>query len=727
MNTNDSTLRSVADPKNMIIGAAVKTNLLRDDAQYRETVAREFNSITAEYEMKFQFMQPEQGKFDFKASDELMNFANQNDMDLRGHALVWHISNPEWLEKGNWSRQELMNILETHIKTVVRRYKGQIKVWDVVNEAVGDDGKLRNNIWLDKIGPEYIELAFKWAHEADPNAKLLYNDYRAEEVNQKSNLVYDIVSDLVAKGVPIHGVGFQMHMSEDDPRNFESVAQNMKRLGDLGLDVEFTEVDVRVKQPATAERLANQADIYQTIVELCAEADNCDSVTLWGVTDRYSWIPDFFNGYDDALIFDENYQAKEAYDGLLAGLEGASTQNPKPTPEPTPEPDPTPDDDNDMDDGDMGDSNDNPQDENTDDLGDGDTPDQPDTGDYDIVAGDGNDSINLGKNDDSVDAGNGNNKIYVESSDNSPKKILTGNGNDKVHAGAGDDYLDLGTAQDYDVAFGKGGNDTFVVNQGSGYLSIRDFEKGADKFKLNGLEFDDIEQSSRNGKTWLSAAGDTLVELTDFTETLTEEDFESSGSESPADDETPDDNQDIVDESPVNDEDDNQNPDTGGDNPPVEDSTGDYDIITGDENDVIRLSEGQNSVNAGHGNNKIYVDSSSSSFTSDKDVLTGIGNDKAYLGAGNDRIDLGVAPDYDVAFGGDGSDTFVVNQGSGYLIIRDFEKGTDLLELSDGLNFGALEQASRNGKTWLGVGNDTLVELTDFSATLTAADFTTTS
>ncbi len=714
MNNTDSTLRSAADKKNMTIGAAVKINRIRDDQQYRETVAREFNSITAEYEMKFRFMQPEKGKFNFRDSDALMSFANQNDMDLRGHALVWHISNPQWLENGNWSRQELLDILETHIKTVVGRYKGQIKVWDVVNEAVGDDGKLRNSFWLQKIGPEYIELAFKWAHEADPNAKLLYNDYRAEEVNKKSNRVYQLVSDLKAKGVPIHGVGFQMHMSEDDPRNFKSVAENMKRLGKLGLDVEFTEADVRVKQPATAAKLANQAKIYQTIVETCADAGNCDSVTIWGVTDRYSWIPDFFKGYDDALPFDENYRPKQAVNGLLAGLQDAPTKTPKPDPQDS------------LDTGNGQDSVDNTQDGDNNansNVGGGNNSNQGNTGDYDVISGNGNDVIRLGKGQDSVDAGNGNNKIYVQSS-NSPKTILAGTGNDKAHAGSGDDYLDLGTATNYDVAFGKGGSDTFVVNQGKGFLSIRDFAQGTDKLKLKGLTFADIDQTTKNGKTWLSAGGDTLVELTNFTGTLTANDFVTSGADTSKNVDKPQADNNVVDDVNQNDND-SEGPTVDAETSPNSPKTSDYDVVAGDGNDFIKLGKGQNSVDAGNGNNKIYVQSSNGVSDGNKDILTGTGNDKVHAGSGDDRLDLGTAKDFDVAFGKGGSDTFVLNQGSGVLIIRDFEHGTDMLELSDGLSFGALEQASRNNKTWLSTGNDVLVELTNFNGTLTAEDFTT--
>jgi endo-1,4-beta-xylanase len=197
--------------------------------------------------------------------------------------------------------------------TVVGHYKGRIYAWDVVNEAINDDGTLRDTVWLRNIGSEYIELAFRWAHEADPQALLFYNDYGAEGLGVKSDAVYNLVKNLLEKGVPIHGVGLQMHVSLESPPNPQEVAANIKRLNELGLIVHITEMDVRLTTPPRWEDFVRQAEIYYSILKVCLSADNCKAFIMWGFTDKYSWIPGFFSGYGSALIFDESYSPKPAY------------------------------------------------------------------------------------------------------------------------------------------------------------------------------------------------------------------------------------------------------------------------------------------------------------------------------------------------------------------------------------------------------------------------------
>ena len=245
-------------------------------------------------------------------------------MAVRGHTLVWHQQVPGWIENRSWSRDELMEVLREHITTVVTRYRGRIGAWDVVNEAVADNGSLRESIWLDVIGPEYIALAFQWAHEADPDARLFYNDYSAEGLGGKSDAVYALVEGLVDDGVPIHGVGLQMHVSTEFTPPAADVAANVERLGQLGMEVHITEMDVRMPIPATDSRLAQQADVYQTMLEVCLEAWNCTALVLWGFTDRYSWVPNTFDGYGSALIFDEDYEEKFAYDALIRAIESGN-------------------------------------------------------------------------------------------------------------------------------------------------------------------------------------------------------------------------------------------------------------------------------------------------------------------------------------------------------------------------------------------------------------------
>ncbi|MDJ0691888.1 MAG: endo-1,4-beta-xylanase [Xenococcaceae cyanobacterium MO_188.B32] len=309
----DFTLRSQAKSHDFFIGSAVNVKVLNQDFLYRYSLAREFNMVTAENQMKFKHLHPEPHRFDFTEADLLMAFATAHQMMIRGHTLVWHNALPDWLIEGNWKREELIAILRSYIKTVVGRYQGQIMVWDVVNEAIADDGSLRDSFWLKGIGPEYIEMAFHWAHEANPKAILIYNDYGGEGLNRKSDAIYQLVKSLKERDVPIHGVGLQMHLRLDSPPSSLEVGENMIRLANLGLEVQITEMDVRIRQPSTAQDYEQQAKIYQEMLHICLLASNCNTFVTWGFSDRHSWIPSHFEGWGDALLFDRAYRPKPAY------------------------------------------------------------------------------------------------------------------------------------------------------------------------------------------------------------------------------------------------------------------------------------------------------------------------------------------------------------------------------------------------------------------------------
>ena len=313
--TADS-LRFQAQSCDMQIGAAVAADPLRSDPLYAKTLAREFNLLTPENSMKFGPVHPDRDRYDFRDADAIVQFAEAHRMQVRGHTLVWHSQLPAWLTAGNWARDVLVEILRDHILTVVGRYRGRVVAWDVVNEAMGDSGSLRDTIWLRVIGPEYIDMAFHWAHEADPDALLFYNDYSAEGLGHKSDAIYALVQGLVQRGVPIHGVGLQMHTSLGACPRHEDVATNIDRLAALGLEVHITEMDVRIPEPVTEEELDAQARIYRDMLRVCISAENCTAFVLWGFADCHSWIPDFFPGYGAGLIFDENYDPKPACDAL---------------------------------------------------------------------------------------------------------------------------------------------------------------------------------------------------------------------------------------------------------------------------------------------------------------------------------------------------------------------------------------------------------------------------
>ena len=310
-----SSLRSLAGAQGFYMGAAVAVPPLQSNALYGATLSREYNMVVPENVMKMGPLRPSRTTFDFSAADRLVAFARANGMAVRGHNLVWHQQLPGWLTGGQFSRAELLDILQQHISTVVGHYQGQITAWDVVNEAVGDNGQLRSSPWLSGIGPEYIADAFRWAHAADPKALLFYNDYGGEGLGFKSDAIYELVRSLKAQGVPIDGVGLQMHVGIDHPPSAAAVRANIARLGALGLQVHITEMDVQIQNGSgsPAARLNAQAAVYRQMLSVCRETKVCTAFLTWGFSDQYSWIPDFTHHADAPLPFDSTYAPKPAY------------------------------------------------------------------------------------------------------------------------------------------------------------------------------------------------------------------------------------------------------------------------------------------------------------------------------------------------------------------------------------------------------------------------------
>jgi endo-1,4-beta-xylanase len=317
-------LRQAAEQRGFYIGAAVAVPPFRNEPQYQEALKREFNMIVGENAFKWTGIHPSKDHYNFADTDALVAFAEANRMKVRGHTLVWHKQLPRWVTANTFTREEAINLLRDHINTVVGRYKGKIVAWDVVNEAIDDQtGGLRTaSFWYEKIGPDYIRMAFEFAHAADPAAKLYYNDYEAEDMGKKSDGVYRLLKELKAAGVPIHGIGWQMHVP-NGYRVTEANRQNAARLAALGLEMMITELDVRTRVPATAEALATQATAYQDILAFCLGQSNCKALVTWGFTDKHSWIPGWYPGLGAALLFDADYRPKPAYRALQRALESA--------------------------------------------------------------------------------------------------------------------------------------------------------------------------------------------------------------------------------------------------------------------------------------------------------------------------------------------------------------------------------------------------------------------
>jgi endo-1,4-beta-xylanase len=310
-----SGLRDYAAQKNFYIGPAVTNNPLRNETQYRNTIISEFNQMVGENEFKM-YIWTGPYSYNFTTTDYYVNFAQQNNIRLRGHCLVWYQVVPDWLKNGNYSSDEVRAMLEAYIKAVVGRYKGKIPEWDVVNEAVSDSspyGYRSDDFWYQKLG-DYIPLAFQWAHEADPDCKLYYNDYGAEGMGGKADAVYNLVSRLKSQGVPIHGVGWQSHWGYNSflgDNNYE----NLQRLVALGLDVEVTELDLAIDNPDSS-KLDIQAHNYANFTFFCMTHPKVKRMMMWGFTDKYTWL-----GSEKApLIFDTNYNKKPAYYAIEAVL-----------------------------------------------------------------------------------------------------------------------------------------------------------------------------------------------------------------------------------------------------------------------------------------------------------------------------------------------------------------------------------------------------------------------
>jgi endo-1,4-beta-xylanase len=318
-------LRSLAQARGISIGTTVDIDALQSEEQYRDMLAREFNIVTSEVSMKFDATEPERNLYTFDEGDALVTFAKAHNMQVRGHNLVWYMALPTWLTTGHFSRDELMAILHEHIVAEVPHYRGQVNIWDVVNEAISSDGTLRNSIWLRGIGPDYLDLSFRWAHEANPQARLFYNDYSGEGLGQKSNAIYTLIKGMIQRGVPINGVGLEMHVSLEAYPHPQDVLANMKRLAALGLEVQITEMDVSVQnnpRPMQA-KFDTEAQIYRDMLSTCLTVKRCTAFVMWGFTDRHSWIPGATGHPDAPLIFDVAYRPKPAFFALVDVLDEA--------------------------------------------------------------------------------------------------------------------------------------------------------------------------------------------------------------------------------------------------------------------------------------------------------------------------------------------------------------------------------------------------------------------
>ena len=328
--TDTTTLKGVAAFK---IGAAIDVNLLQTDPRYKNTLLTQESSITIENAVKWLTVHPLQNIFDFSGGDYIADFCMANNKRLHGHCLIWYQSNPDWLNNFTGDSLAWENLFKAHIQTVVAHYKGKATSWDVVNEAFHDgDGTLRVQdinpgdnfddgcIWARHLGADYIARAFLYAHEADPGALLFYNEYGQEWSDAKTASVINMVNDFKARGIPINGLGLQMHT--DINTSNDGITKAIQKLEATGLLVHISELDISVNpsndqaltfstdlQNKQADKYAFIANQYKTLVPPAQQY----GITTWNVGDQDSWIRTYLMHKDWPLMFDDDYRKKPCY------------------------------------------------------------------------------------------------------------------------------------------------------------------------------------------------------------------------------------------------------------------------------------------------------------------------------------------------------------------------------------------------------------------------------
>lgn len=333
-------LRDYAAKAGKFIGVAIPSwniNLNSMSDPKTAAIAREFNIAVAENAFKIDATEPSQGNFSLNQPRQQLDFTETNGMAMRGHTLVWHSQVPAWISKDgykndkNWTKEQLYDIMENHINGVAGALKGRIREWDVVNECLDDDQsivwsnpsgyKLRTSVWMNVLGEDYLEQAFRLAHEADPDALLYINDYGVEFMGDaKAEAYFNLVKKLVEKGTPIHGVGLQCHLTTGQ-LNARRLKDNIHRYQELGLKCIVTELDIAQADPKAADASKRQAEDYCALVMAALSEENCPSVMIWGLCDPDSWRE------NNPLLFEGGAKPKEAYFAVHAALRAIANRN----------------------------------------------------------------------------------------------------------------------------------------------------------------------------------------------------------------------------------------------------------------------------------------------------------------------------------------------------------------------------------------------------------------
>jgi len=304
-------LRELASARDLLFGYAVLQNYYErpDGAIYAQIAGEEFNIVSTENSLKFDFLNPLPGQFRWAATDNLVRLARIQRQLVHGHTLVWHRQLPPWVKRSQPSEREL--IMREFIDRVLSRYASDIPLWDVVNESLEEDGTLRRSVWYEGMGASYIDIAFRQARESAPEATLIYNDYDIAFAGPKNDGMLALIQQLKDAGTPLDGVGFQLHLFADFDK-VDEVEATFQTVANLDLDIYITELDISISEGQTEQQ---QAELYEQILSVCLNQPRCKAFQTWGFTDMYSWRRGL-----DPLILDERYQVKPAYIALQKRL-----------------------------------------------------------------------------------------------------------------------------------------------------------------------------------------------------------------------------------------------------------------------------------------------------------------------------------------------------------------------------------------------------------------------
>ncbi|KAF3189904.1 hypothetical protein TWF788_009891 [Orbilia oligospora] len=290
------------------------------NSQNAAILRNEGGQLTAENSMKWESLSPNsQGSYNWGNADQLVAFAENNGKILRGHTFVWHQQIPNWLKNIN-NKATLTSAIQTHIAAVMGRYKGKIYAWDVANEVFEDNGSMRDSVFSRVFGDwTFLDVAFNAARAADPNAKLCLNDYNLDYSSAKLTNFVALVKTLKNRGVPVDCVGSQSHLVVGNGA-IPSYKTTLDSLASTNTEVQITELDIRTTASPSSSQISQQVTDYKTVVSACMKTAACSGITVWGVSDKDSWVPSTFSGQGYALIWDNNFNKKSCYQGFVDGI-----------------------------------------------------------------------------------------------------------------------------------------------------------------------------------------------------------------------------------------------------------------------------------------------------------------------------------------------------------------------------------------------------------------------